>query len=96
MLHAFSELMKAQSRKELGLNGYQSACAKDVIKYALKKKPDLSTRTNSTFELGCFQKFLPLRADLLHATRHLRGGIMLSVQQLLPRLLEGINAALIG
>lgn len=50
----------------------------------------------STFKLSGLQEFLPLRADLLHATSHLRGGVMLPVQQLLPRLLQGIDAALIS
>lgn len=52
--------------------------------------------TASTFELGGLQQFLPLGADLLHAASHLSGGIMLSIQQLLTRLLQGIDAALIS
>lgn len=57
---------------------------------------DPSFSVTSTFELSGLEQFLPLGADLLHATSHLSGGIMFSVQQLLPRLLQGINAALIG
>lgn len=49
----------------------------------------------STFELSGLQQLLPLGADLLHAASHLSGGIMLSIQQLLARLLQSVNATLI-
>lgn len=49
-----------------------------------------------TFELGGLQQLLPLGADLLHAAGDLGGRVVLPVQQLLARLLQGVDAALIG
>ena len=49
-----------------------------------------------TFELGGLQQLLPLGADLLHAPGHLVRGVVLPVQELLARLLQGVDAALVG
>lgn len=51
---------------------------------------------NYTFELSGLQQFFPLRADFFHVTRNLSWGIMLSIQQLLAWLLQGINSALVS
>lgn len=62
----------------------------------MEKLVDPSYPAVSTFELCGLQQFLPLGADFLHAASHLSGGVMLSVQQLLAGLLQGIDAALIS
>lgn len=49
-----------------------------------------------TFELGGFQKFLPLGADFIHASGHLSRGIVFPIDQLLTRLLQSVDTALIG
>lgn len=51
---------------------------------------------NYTFELSGLQQFFPLRADFFHVTRNLSWGIMLSIQQLLAWLLQGIDSALVS
>lgn len=64
--------------------------------YSVFKLGKLIDSGSSTFEFSGFQQFLPLGADFLHATSHLSGRVMLSIQKLLARLLQSIDAALIS
>lgn len=48
-----------------------------------------------TFQFGGLQQFLPQTDDFVHTSRHFVLGVVIDVDQLLPSLLQGIDAALV-
>lgn len=49
-----------------------------------------------TFQFSGFQQFLPQTDDLIHTSCYFILGIVVDINQLLPRFLQGVNAALVG
>lgn len=49
-----------------------------------------------TFQFSGFQQLLPQTDDLIHTSCYLILGIVVDINQLLPRFLQGVNAALVG
>lgn len=97
-----TEHLRRRGARSLRLPGHPTCMARVPTTLHQEGTPNslasltLSGESPLTFQFSSFQQFLPQTDDLIHTSCYFILGIVVDVNQLLPRFLQGINAALVG